>query len=116
MRGPFSNTRLDSLSRRLDLTDLGFGRKNKGGPRSATVMWFMFYLFQEIDIEDEANCPYDFVEVFTGTGQQADSLGRFCGKRLPGTVTSRGHKMAIKFRSDKRLNFKGFRAQYTAGQ
>lgn len=86
-------------------------------PRPATVMWFfLFYLFQEIDIEDEENCPYDFVEVFTGTGPQADSVGRFCGKRLPGTVTSRGHKMAIKFRSDKRLNFKGFRAQYTAGQ
>ncbi|KAJ7379470.1 Bone morphogenetic protein 1 [Desmophyllum pertusum] len=70
--------------------------------------------FQQIDIEDAKKCTFDYVEVLSGTGQQAESLGRYCGKQVPGIVASRAHKMAIKFRSDKMVNSKGFRAQYTA--
>jgi len=70
--------------------------------------------FLEIDIEDKTKCPFDYVEVFSGTGPQAPSLGRFCGKQPPRMVKSRGHKMAIKFHSDKMVNSKGFRARYTA--
>lgn len=69
--------------------------------------------FRQIDIEDVQNCPYDFVQVFSGTGPNADSLGRFCGKQPPEMLTSRRHKMAVQFRSNKRVNSKGFRAQYT---
>ena len=68
-------------------------------------------------IEDEENCTSDFVEVFAGSSTQAaNSLGRYCGKQRPGLLRSRGHKMAVKFRSNKRANFKGFKAQYRAGQ
>jgi len=77
---------------------------------------YISFLFQEIDIEDKTKCPFDYVEVFSGTGPQAPSLGRFCGKQPPRMVKSRGHKMAIKFHSDKMVNSKGFRARYTAGQ
>lgn len=71
--------------------------------------------FQEIDIEDGKKCTFDYVEVFAGTGQQADSLGRYCGTTTPANIHfSRAHKMSVKFHSDKVMNKKGFRAQYTA--
>lgn len=71
--------------------------------------------FQDMYIEDEENCTSDFVEVFAGSSTQAaNSLGRYCGKQRPGLLRSRGHKMAVKFRSNKRANFKGFKAQYRA--
>lgn len=70
--------------------------------------------FTEIDIEEKTGCPFDYVEVFSGSGKQAHSLGRYCGRRVPRTLRSRSHKMAVKFRSDKRVSSKGFRAEYKA--
>lgn len=71
--------------------------------------------FQEIDIEQDKKCTFDYVEVFSGTGQQAESLGRYCGRQVPSSLlVSRAHKMSVKFHSDKMVNSKGFRAQYTA--
>ena len=72
--------------------------------------------FQDIDIEEGRKCIFDYVQVFSGTGQHAVSLGRFCGQNRPDPLISRAHKMMIKFRSDKMLNGKGFKARYTAGQ
>lgn len=72
--------------------------------------------FKEIDIEErkQNKCPSDYVEVFSGSGKHSNSLGRFCGKQRPKTLISRTHKMAVKFRSDKKVNAKGFRAEYKA--
>ncbi|XP_020628103.1 tolloid-like protein 1 [Orbicella faveolata] len=70
--------------------------------------------FRDIDIEGGVKCRYDFVEVFSGTGQQAESLGRYCGMQRPNTLTSRAHKMMIKFGSDSMIAKKGFRVRYTA--
>jgi len=70
--------------------------------------------FEVFDIEDGDKCPYDYVEVFSGTGQQAESLGRYCGKQRPDTLTSRAHKMMIKFASDEKVAKKGFQVRYTA--
>lgn len=71
--------------------------------------------FNEIDIEYHENCSLDYVEVFSGTGQQAVSLGRYCGRRISADIHfSRAHKMLVKFHSDKLISHTGFRAQYTA--
>ena len=76
------------------------------------------FILQEIDIEErkQNKCPFDYVEVFSGSGKQSNTLGRFCGKQRPKTLISRTHKMVVKFRSDKRVNAKGFRAEFKAGK
>ena len=78
----------------------------------------LMFILQEIDIEErkQNKCPSDYVEVFSGSGKHSNSLGRFCGKQRPKTLISRTHKMAVKFRSDKKVNAKGFRAEYKAGK
>ena len=78
----------------------------------------LMFILQEIDIEErkQNKCPFDYVEVFSGSGNHTNSLGRFCGKQRPKTLISRIHKMAVKFRSDKKVNAKGFRAEYKAGK
>ncbi|XP_067041555.1 tolloid-like protein 1 [Acropora muricata] len=70
--------------------------------------------FRYMDIEEQQNCVSDYVEVFAGTSSQSESLGRYCGKQWPGMLRSRVHKMGVKFRSNRRINSKGFRAQYKA--
>ncbi|XP_048589480.1 tolloid-like protein 1 isoform X2 [Nematostella vectensis] len=65
-------------------------------------------------IEEAKECRYDYVEVFSGTGHQAESLGRICGNNLPSPFRSRAHKMLIKFHSDSLIAKRGFKARYTA--
>lgn len=75
------------------------------------------FLFQEINIERGASgkCVFDYVQVFSGTGQEAESLGRYCGKQDPIKLASKAHIMTVTFRSDKMFNSKGFKARFAAG-
>ena len=73
--------------------------------------------FKTFALEDDKKCRYDYVEPFSGTGQQAQSLGRFCGKVLPpGPLASRAHKMMVKFHSDEYIAKRGFQARFTSGR
>lgn len=71
-----------------------------------------------MNIEEENNgCPFDKVQLYSGSNSQAQTLGQFCGSNPPGKpVVSRAHKMMVKFHSDAKVNEKGFRVRYTAGQ
>lgn len=36
-------------------------------------------MFQTFEVEEEADCGYDYVELFDGHDKTAERLGRFCG-------------------------------------
>jgi len=44
--------------------------------------------FLEFNLEDEANCDYDFLEFFNGPDASFPSLGKYCGTNSPGIVRS----------------------------
>ena len=75
------------------------------------------FILQEIDIEGgvTGKCVYDYAQVYSGIGQEAESLGRYCGKQDPIKLASTAHTMTVTFRSDKTFNSKGFKARFTAG-
>ncbi|XP_031559878.1 tolloid-like protein 1 [Actinia tenebrosa] len=70
--------------------------------------------FRFLQIEEANDCRYDYVEIFSGTGGQAESIGRVCGNSLPSPVLSKAHKLMIKFHSDALIAKRGFKARYNA--
>lgn len=75
------------------------------------------YIFQEINIETgvTGKCVYDYVQVYSGIGQGAESLGKYCGKLDSIILASTAHTMTVTFRSDKTFHSKGFNARFDAG-
>lgn len=57
-------------------------------------------------------CRYDFVEV---KDKDDKVLGKFCGGKIPHTVTSTSNLMWVEFRSDHTQSRGGFSAVYYAG-
>ncbi|XP_061575933.1 mannan-binding lectin serine protease 1 [Cololabis saira] len=64
------------------------------------------------DVEDhpEARCPYDYVQIETGSG----GFGPFCGNQSPGVVETDSNVVAIRFHSDGSGENLGWRLVYTA--
>lgn len=102
----------------------------------------MEIIFQVFEIEEEADCGYDYVELYDGADTKSPRLGRYCGsgvgqimsvscsKRnlnkmsllmsfLPGPQApeeaySAGDAVLLKFHSDDSINKKGFHVRYTS--
>ncbi|TSM12566.1 Tolloid-like protein 2 [Bagarius yarrelli] len=72
--------------------------------------------FSIFDLEDEARCSYDALQVFDGCDTKAPSLGRYCGSKPPDEIHSAGDVIIIKFHTDDTINHKGFHIQYTSTQ
>lgn len=43
-------------------------------------------MFQTFEVEEEADCGYDYVELFDGHDKTAVRLGRFCGSGVSNQV------------------------------
>lgn len=43
--------------------------------------------FQMFEVEEEADCGYDYVEIFDGLSSKAVGLGRFCGSGVSSSPT-----------------------------
>lgn len=43
-------------------------------------------MFQTFEVEEEADCGYDYVELFDGHDKTAVRLGRFCGSGVSNEV------------------------------
>ncbi|KAJ8260725.1 hypothetical protein COCON_G00164480 [Conger conger] len=71
-------------------------------------------IFHTFEIEEEADCGYDYMELFDGTDTKAPRLGRYCGSGPPEEIYSAGDSILIKFRSDDSINKKGFHLRYTS--
>jgi hypothetical protein len=65
--------------------------------------------FTDFQMEAEASCGYDFVEVFDTNGK---SVKKLCGSTKPDKITSSGKSMKVKFHSDYYVNMKGFSASW----
>uniref|UniRef100_A0A3P8UQF3 Metalloendopeptidase n=1 Tax=Cynoglossus semilaevis TaxID=244447 RepID=A0A3P8UQF3_CYNSE len=76
-------------------------------------------IFQVFEIEGEANCGYDYVELYDGADVKSPQLGRYCGSGKPSPlisneVYSAGDAIVLKFHSDDSINKKGFHVRYTS--
>lgn len=78
-------------------------------PREAKVA----LRFVDFSLEPDANCTFDFVEIWDGYQDGWRSLGRLCGDKgeMKELVTSE-NRMRVKFYSDNFSEFRGFFANF----
>ncbi|XP_053622099.1 cubilin homolog [Plodia interpunctella] len=69
--------------------------------------------FQDFDIEGDRLCQFDAVEVRDGFNTNSTLLGKYCGNRIPPTLTSSHNIMYVRFNSDMSQSGGGFYANYT---
>lgn len=72
--------------------------------------------WQNIDIEAQDTCNYDYVQLRNGNSSTSPLVGKYCGKAPPATFTSTGNSLYIKFVSDTSSTGNGFRLSYTLGK
>ncbi|CAG9559561.1 unnamed protein product [Danaus chrysippus] len=75
---------------------------------------FVRLTFLTFELEPEANCGYDFVQVFGGLEGSAGDYGSFCGSKMPPQIVSTTEALLLRFRTDDSIVFKGFSASYEA--
>ncbi|XP_036916668.1 cubilin [Sturnira hondurensis] len=69
-------------------------------------------IFRRFHLEFHYNCTNDYLEVYdTGSGT---SLGRYCGKSVPPSLTSSTSSLKIVFVADSDLAYEGFVISYEA--
>lgn len=73
---------------------------------------FVKLTFLTFELEREANCRYDYVQVFGGLGGSGGNYGTFCGIKMPPEIVSTSEALLVRFRTDDSLVFKGFSASY----
>uniref|UniRef100_A0A6I8P5P4 Metalloendopeptidase n=1 Tax=Ornithorhynchus anatinus TaxID=9258 RepID=A0A6I8P5P4_ORNAN len=71
-------------------------------------------IFQTFEVEEEADCGYDYMEAYDGYDSTAPRLGRFCGSGPLEEIYSAGDSLMIRFHTDDTINKKGFHARYTS--
>ena len=75
-------------------------------PTGATQVSLTFLSF---DVEQEANCNYDYVEVYDGNSILSPLIGRYCnGTPPPSSINSTGGALLVKFFSDNTVTKSGF--------
>lgn len=71
--------------------------------------------FHNFSLEAQAECKFDYVEVYEVGGSGAFSLlGRFCGAEPPPHLSSSQHQLAVIFKTDLGIGSGGFYATYQA--
>ncbi|XP_033117677.1 tolloid-like protein 1 isoform X1 [Anneissia japonica] len=68
--------------------------------------------FQSFEVERHDNCIYDYVEVYDGHDETAESIGLYCGYSIPNDIKSTSNKLMVIFKSDGSVNKAGFSAMY----
>ncbi|XP_020788612.1 dorsal-ventral patterning tolloid-like protein 1 isoform X1 [Boleophthalmus pectinirostris] len=70
--------------------------------------------FITFEVEEEADCGYDYIELYNGLDNNAHRLGRFCGSGPREGIYSPGNTMLIRFHSDDTISKKGFHMRYSS--
>uniref|UniRef100_A0AAY4DT21 Metalloendopeptidase n=1 Tax=Denticeps clupeoides TaxID=299321 RepID=A0AAY4DT21_9TELE len=70
--------------------------------------------FTTFEVEEEADCGYDYIELYDGYDSSAHKLGRFCGSGPREEMYSAGEAVLIRFHSDDTISKKGFHIRYTS--
>lgn len=68
--------------------------------------------FPTFEVEEEADCGYDYMELFDGHDTSAMRLGRYCGSGPPEEIISTGDAILIHFHTDDTISKKGFHIRY----
>nr|XP_026695897.1 cubilin-like [Ciona intestinalis] len=74
---------------------------------------FIMLMFDDVEIEEEADCNYDYIEVRDGSTTDAPLLSKICGTTIPAPIMSSHNYMWIHFASDAHTGGGGFHATYT---
>ncbi|XP_065577276.1 cubilin-like isoform X4 [Artemia franciscana] len=78
-----------------------------------TSFRIVFSFTETFDLESSNNCQNDYVEISEPDDDgNSLSLGRFCGKQVPGTVVSNSNAPKITFRSNAMVNGDGFKISW----
>ena len=69
--------------------------------------------FLSFELEDDANCVYDYLKIYNGGSTSSPLIGTFCGTNSPGTITSTNPdgKLTFQFHSDVAWRFAGWSAR-----
>ncbi|XP_072240945.1 dorsal-ventral patterning tolloid-like protein 1 isoform X1 [Leuresthes tenuis] len=70
--------------------------------------------FITFEVEEEADCGYDYIELYNGNDADSHRLGRFCGSGPREGIYSPGDSMLVRFHSDDTISKKGFHIRYTS--
>eukprot|EP00795_Rhopilema_esculentum_P012904 gene12904-3657_t len=71
----------------------------------------------EMDIEYDAGCQYDVLEIYDITRTGKSLIGRFCGNKPPKSdLLFHGKQVLIKFKTDDSTNGKGFNITWTSNE
>ncbi|XP_044150585.1 LOW QUALITY PROTEIN: cubilin [Bufo gargarizans] len=68
----------------------------------------------EIDIEDQATCRFDKLQIFDGPDTHFHIIGTYCGVAPPPSLFSFGSTVTIQFLSDNSISKRGFLLEWTA--
>lgn len=69
--------------------------------------------FAPISIEAQTTCDLDALYIYDGSSTSSRLLGKVCGNKNNVTFHSTGAFLTVYFKSDRRSNFLGFRADYS---
>lgn len=72
--------------------------------------------FREFDVEgDSQDCPdnSDHAKVYNGLASWSPIIGRFCGREIPPSITSKSNVLRIEFQSNTQYAGRGFDAVYS---
>lgn len=72
-------------------------------------------VFNEFEIEPHQECAYDHIVVYDGDNVETQTLGRFCGSKVPHPLLSSLNRMFMVFKSDGSVQRKGFKAAHSTG-
>lgn len=67
------------------------------------------------ELEGGSGCRFDFLEIRNGREERSPLIGQFCGSTIPRTITSHGHVLYLRFKSDRSMSAKGFEITYDSG-
>ncbi|XP_059469459.1 protein tolkin-like [Neocloeon triangulifer] len=68
--------------------------------------------FKEFEIEPHQECTYDNVAFYDGPGEDSQTLGRFCGSKIPHPIVASSNELYMVFKSDASVQRKGFLAEH----
>lgn len=69
--------------------------------------------FLDLDLHDHYRCSTGYVQLQDLSKSGFDSLGTFCGTRLPSPSVSLGNVISVAYYSNKKRKVRGFRAKWS---
>ncbi|BHF63167.1 Bone morphoproteintic protein 1 [Sparganum proliferum] len=77
--------------------------------------FFVVLKFSRFELEDQFDCPYDYLEIYDGPLDPSSMLRKLCGTLLPEPVNSTSNVMTLKFVTDNAFHKKGFKVRHQLG-